>query len=178
MNTKLIAAVTAAGALVALPATGVAETGKDNGKGQEKQAQAKTKTNKRCAKTQKVGFSVSGTLVSVTADDPATTDKNESAVTLTVTNANSHARKSGEIADQDAARKGTQVAGATYTVAGPVKLDGFEGTDTPSPGDAVKVNGKIALTKKKCAAAGTTEADRYAAPTIKKITVSDRDADA
>ena len=54
---------------------------------------------------------VAGTLVSVTPDDPATA-ASEATVTLTVTNANSHARRSGDIADQDAVKKGVQVKGA------------------------------------------------------------------
>ena len=65
------------------------------------------------------------------------------------------------------------VADDAYTV----KLNGYETPDTPSVGDKVQVVGKIALTKKRCAPAGTSTADRYAAPNVRKVTISDRDAD-
>jgi hypothetical protein len=41
----------------------------------------------------------------------------------------------------------------------------------------VKVSGRIARTKKRCAAEGTSTADRYAAPDVRRVTISDRDAD-
>ena len=172
---RVPAALVATIALLVMPAAGQAKH--DGAQGKSKGA------DKRCAKAPKVGYSVRGTLVSVTADDPATTAANEASVTLTVTVANNHARNSGEIADQDAATAGVQVAGATYTVTAAsdgfsLVLDGFEAPDTPSVGDAVKVNGKIARTKKKCAAEGTTTADRYATPNIRKVTITDSDADA
>jgi hypothetical protein len=91
--------------------------------------------------------------VSFTADDPATA-ANEATVTLLVTSANKHARVSGEIADQDAGKKGVQVSGATYTVAAAddalqVKLDSFQGAEAPAAGDRVKVNGRIAVTRRR-----------------------------
>ena len=161
-STRMIATLTAAGALLALPATGLAAKGASS---------AKPKT-KSCATTPKVAYQVGGTLVSA----------GEGTVTLKVTSANSHARRSGEIADQNLTKKGVQVKGATVVVAATdaftLKLNGFEGTDTPSPGDRVKVSGRIAVTKKSCAATGTSTADRYAAPDVTKVTISDRDADA
>jgi hypothetical protein len=168
---RVAATLIGAGALLALPVAGqAAAQGKSNG------------SEKRCAKTPNVGYSVSGTLVSATADNPATTVVNEASVTLRVTGANSHARNSGEIADQDAAQDGVQVAGATYTVTGSdafaLVLHGYAGVDTPSAGDAVKVGGKIARKKKKCAPAGTATADRYAAPDVRRVMISDRDPDA
>jgi len=168
---RILATLVAAGALLGLPAAG-------NGA-----AQGKSKgSEKSCAKKPSVGYSVRGTLVSATADNPATTVVNEASVTLRVTGANSHARNSGEIADQDATQSGVQVAGATYTVTGSdaftLVLHGFQGVDTPSAGDAVKVGGKIARTKKKCAPEGTATADRYAAPDVRTVTISDRDPDA
>lgn len=170
-NGKTITAVVAAGALFAAPAAGLAAHGENHGKGKAKS----------CAKAATVGYQVSGTLVSAIADNPAT-PASEASVTLKVTSANSHAAKSGEIADQNATKKGVQVKGATYTVAAGdayvLKLNGYEGTDTPSVGDRVKVSGKIKLTKKACAPAGTSTADRYAAPDVKRVTISDRDADA
>lgn len=44
-------------------------------------------------------------------------------------------------------------------------------------GDKVKVSGKIVLTKKKCATAGMSTADRYGAVDVRKVTISDRDLD-
>ena len=174
MNFKTFAILTAAGALLAAPATGQAtHKGSAHGKGG-------TKT-KKCKATN-VGWSVGGDLVSFTADDPAT-PANEASVTLKVTSANSHARKSGDLADTDATTPGLQYKGGEYTVtaandAFTVKLNGYEGTDTPSVGDKVKVNGKVAYTKAKCAPAGTSVADRYAAANVRKVTISDRDPDA
>ena len=160
-STKSFGALVAAGALLAVPATGSAaqkDEAHGHGKGQ----------SKRCAKTAKVGFSVGGTLVSFTADDAATA-ADEATVTLLVTSANKHARVSGKL-----------VKGATYTVA--AGTDAFQvrleaaGT-TPGAGDKVKVHGKVALTKKACAAAGTSLADRYAAPDVRTVTISHRDAE-
>ena len=173
-NARTIATLVAAGTLLAAPATGVAAKG-DHASGK---AQGKAKS---CAKTHSVGYQVSGTLVSVTADDAATA-ANEAAITMTVTAANSHAAKSGEIDDQNATKKGTQVKGATLTVALTdairLKLNDYEGTDTLSAGDKVKISGKIKLMKKRCAPAGTSTADRYATPVVKKVTITDRDSDA
>ena len=121
---RTISTLAVAVALFAVPATAVAATG-----GQGK-SQGKTKS---CAKTHSVGYQVTGTLVSV--------DVSEATVTLTVTHANSHARKSGEL------------DGATYTVPATdvdgfvLKLNGYEGTETPTAGDRVKVKGRIARTK-------------------------------
>ena len=160
-KTQLPVLLIAAGALLALPATSAADA------------------TKRCAKTPKVGYVVSGTLVSQTADDPGT-EAFEGSVTITVTEANGHATKSGEIADQDAGTEGTQVAGATYTVSGDaykLVLEGFEGADTPSAGDAVQIIGKVARTKAKCAPEGTSVADRYATPDIRKVVITDSDPD-
>src|SRR3990170_1481035 len=94
-NVKRLFAVCLALALVA-PATAVAKPDPNNPKGCKKPT-----VNK--------GFVVKGTLDSFTADDPATA-ANEESVTLTVTKANGHAKKSGELADQDAAKPGVQVA--------------------------------------------------------------------
>ena len=179
MDTRLIAALTAAGALVALPATGVADPGKGGDKAKGKtQSQSKSK---RCKKAPKVGFTVRGTLVSATADNPMTPE-NEGTVTITVTGANSHAKKSGDLTDQDATKPGTQVEGGTYTVpatdAHKLNLVGYEAPDTPSVGDAVKITGKVPVTKKKCAAAGTSEADRYGTVDVRKVTITDSDPDA
>jgi hypothetical protein len=109
---------------------------------------------KSCAKTLTRGYQVTGTLVSWTEDS----------VTLTVTSANRHARNSGEL------------AGETYTVpTGDVLKLGNEGAAVPSVGDRVKVKGRIALTKKRCAAEETSLEDRYAAPHVGRVTISDRE---
>jgi hypothetical protein len=174
-TTRTLATLAAAGSLIAAPAVAQGAHKDSHGKGKSGASHGKGKA-KHCAKAHKVGFSVRGTLVLFTADDPGTKDVNESSVTLKVTGANHNARVSGDIADQDATKDGTQVEGATYTVAGEdVKLNGYEGADTPSVGDKVKVNGKITRTKKNCAPAGT---DRYGAVDVRKVTISDRDQDA
>lgn len=173
---RTLGAVVAAGTLLAAPAAGLAAKhgpGKPAGKG-------KSTARGSCAKTHKVGYVVSGRLVSMTADDPAT-PASEATVTLTVTNANRHARRSGDIADQDATRRGVQVRGATYTVpagdAYRLRLNGYEGADTPSPGDRVHVLGRVPLTKKRCTAEGTSVADRYGTADVRRVFVGDRDPD-
>lgn len=173
-HARTIAALVAGGTLLALPVSGLAMPGNGHGNRQG--------PTHSCAQAKKVGFVVRGTLVSHTPDDAATSNVDESAVTLTVTGANRHARKSGELADQDAAKPGVQVKGGQYTVtaaddAFKVKLNGFEATDTPSVGDKVHVVGKIARTKKRCAPDGTSTADRYGEPNVKKVRISDRDPD-
>lgn len=172
-NTRTFAAVVAGGALLALPVTGLAQPGKGKGNGQGSAHSCKAK---------KVGFIVRGTLAGYVADDAATTDTNEAVVTLTVTGANRHARKSGELADADPVKDGVQVKGGTYVAtaaddAFKLKLKGYEGADTPSVGDKVMVIGKIARTKKRCAAEGTSVADRYGEPNLKRVRIADRDPD-
>ena len=153
---RTISTLAVAVALFAVPATAVAT------KGGQGKSQGKTKS---CAKTHSVGYQVTGTLVSVTPDEPTTTDMSEATVTLTVTHANRHARKSGEL------------DGATYTVPATdvdgfvLKLNGYEGTETPTAGDRVKVKGRIARTKPRCAEEGTSVADRYAAPDVRRVTI-------
>ena len=168
-TTGRIAALALAAALVAVPANAIAAKG-GQGKGQGK--------TKSCSKTGTRGFQVTGTLVSWVLDDPATTDVSEATVTLVVTAANRHARNSGELEDQNADRKGVQVVGATYAVpagdAYVLKL-GDDGAAVPSEGDRVKVKGRVALTKKRCAAEGTSTADRYDVPDVTRVTISDRE---
>jgi hypothetical protein len=170
---KNILALALAAALFAVPATALgAKGGQGKSKGKAKSGQGKGKS---CAKTHSRGFQVGGTLVSFTAEDVATTDASEATVTLTVTSANKHARESGELADMNAAKKGVQAKGATYTVpagdAFELKL-GDDGAAVPAAGDRVKVKGRIAVTKKGCAAEGTTVADRYAAPDVTRLKIS------
>jgi hypothetical protein len=154
-----LVAITALAALALASAGGVAaQPGKGKGHAKAK-GHAKIKAHAKNCKTIKVGFVVSGTYVSHTSDT----------VTLTVTNANRHARHSGEM------------AGATFTVAAGdafiLTLEGYEGADTPSAGDFVHVVGKIEVEKKKCADDGTSTADRYGELDVRKVVISDRDAD-
>jgi hypothetical protein len=165
-HARTLGSLLAAGALLAAPASGLAAKPATTGK-------AAAKAN--ACKAVSMPYNVSGKFVS--ADVAAGT------MTMTVTGANRHARNSGEIADQDAAKKGVQVKGATMVISATpdafvLKLDGYEAPDTPSAGDRVHVRGKVALTKKRCAAAATSTADRHGAVDIRKVTVSDRDADA
>jgi len=166
-HSRLMLAVFAAAALLALPAVGqAAHNGKTHGQG------------KSCAKpTVKAGFVVKGTLTSFTADDPATTADEES-VTITVTRANRHARRSGELTDRDPAKPGVQVAGGTFSVNGStdafkVGLSGYDTGETPSTGDKVRIVGKVALTKKRCAAADATFDERYGAVNVRRVKVID-----
>ena len=154
---KNILALALAAALFAVPATALGAKG-----GQGKSKKGGQGKAKNCAKAPKVGFQVGGTLVSVLADDSAT-DASEASVTLTVTSANSHARKSGVL------------VGETYTVpagdAFELKL-GDDGTAVPAAGDRVKVKGRVAVTKKRCAAEGASVADRYATPDVLRVKIS------
>ena len=143
MRSNSLLLLIAAGALMALPATTAA-----NGQGGVK----------RCERTPMVGHVVQGTLVELTADS----------VTVTVTEANGHATRSGV------------TTGATHTVSGDefkTVLESFENTDTPSLGDAVTIIGKVPHTKAKCALEGTSDADRYGAVDVRKVVVTDMDAD-
>jgi hypothetical protein len=169
---RVIAALAVAAALAVVPATALAAKG---GQGKSK---GKAKS---CAKTGTRGFQLTGTLVSMTADDPLTTDTSEATLTLTVTSANRHARNSGELEDQNADRKGVQVVGANYTVpAGDafVLMLGDDGAAVPSEGDRVKVKGRIAFTKKRCAADGASTADLYATPDVTRVKISDPEPEA
>jgi hypothetical protein len=140
-----IAVLALAAALVTAPATALGAKG---GKGKAKS----------CEKTLTRGYQVTGTLDSWTEDS----------VTLVVTSANRHARNSGELGGQDETY--TVPAGDAYEL----KL-GDDGAAVLSVGDRVKVKGRIALTKKRCAAEGTSLEDRYAAPDVTRVTVSDRE---
>ena len=148
------------------PATAVSKPDPNNPKGCKKPT-----VNK--------GFVVKGTLDSFTADNPAT-EANEESVTLTVTKANGHAKKSGELADQDATKPGVQVKGATFSANGAtdpngfkVKLVGYGTGETPATGDKVKLVGKISVTKAKCAPAGTSTADRYGDVNVRRVKIKD-----
>jgi hypothetical protein len=182
-NIRLLAGLVAAGALLAAPVAGQAhhKPGHTKGPNAGQGPNGGQHKSKRCKKpAAKVGFVVRGTLVSLTADDPAT-PASEATVTVTVTGANRHARNSGELADTDPGTPGTQVQGGVYTVSAgdafKLQLVDYVAPDTPSPGDPVRIVGKVARTKAKCAAAGTTLDERYGDVNIRKVVVHDADAD-
>ena len=165
-----IFALAATLALVAFPATGLAKRGEHGKHGKHAERTEHAKGGKSCTKAHSVGFQVGGTLVSMIADDPAT-----ATVTLTVTSANKHARESGELADQNADRKGVQAKGATYTVpvgdAFELRLSNDYGDAAPVAGDRVKVKGRVPVTRKRCADEGTSTADRYGTPDVTRVSV-------
>jgi hypothetical protein len=173
---RLLALLAAACALLVAPAVGQGHHKPDHVKG-PKGGQQNSKSCKKPSK--KVGFVVRGTLTSFTADIPAT-PANEASVSITVTGANRHARNSGELVDTDPATPGTQVQGGPYTVSGAtdpfkVKLVDFEPAEAPAAGDPVKIIGKVARTKAKCAAPGTSLADRYGDVNSRKVVIHDAD---
>jgi len=183
-HTRTISSVAAAAALCAAPAAGLAGLSGPHRHGHgHRHGHSQLHGNaKYCTTTAHgVGYQVRGTLAGYTADDAAT-PAGEATITLKVTAANHHAATSGAIADQNAVRPGVQVKGATLAVAATdafvLKLDGYAGTDAPSAGDRVMVRGTIELTKRACAPAGTSTADRYLDPDVKQVTVADRDLDA
>jgi hypothetical protein len=173
---RLLALLVAACALLAAPAVGQAH----HKPGHTKGPKSEHPNSKRCKKPEsKVGFVVRGTLTAFTADDP-TTPANEASVSMTVTRANRHARNSGELVDTDPTTPGTQVQGGPYTVSGAadpfkVKLVDYETGEAPAAGDSVKVIGKVARTKAKCAAPGTSLADRYGDVNVRKVVIHDAD---
>ena len=173
---RLLTMLVAAGTLLVAPAVGQAHHKPGHTKG-PKGGQQKSQSCKKPAT--KAGFVVRGTLVSLTADNPVT-PASEASVTITVTGANRHARNSGELADTDPSTPGTQVQGGAFTVNGAadpfkVQLRGYAAPDTPSVGDPVKIIGKVARTKAKCAAPGTSLADRYGQVNIRKVVIHDAD---
>jgi len=52
---------------------------------------------------------------------------------------------------------------------------GDDGAAVPSEGDRVKVKGRVTVTKKRCAAEGTSTADRYHTPDVTRVTIADRE---
>jgi hypothetical protein len=171
---RLLTALIATGALFVVPTVGQAH----HKPGHTKNGNSNSHSCKK--PVTKVGFVVRGTLTTFTADNPATTPANEASVSITVTGANRHARNSGELADTDPSTDGTQVQGGPYTVDGAtdpfkVKLVDYEVGETPTAGDSVRIIGKVARTKAKCAAPGTSLADRYGDVNIRKVVIHDAD---
>jgi hypothetical protein len=185
-----MALLIAASALLAAPAVGQAHhkpghaNGPKNGHkkghhGHKKGHHGQKKPHSCKQPAKNVGFVVRGTLTSFTAD-VAGTPANEASVSITVTGANRHARNSGELQDMDPVKPGTQVKGGPYTATAStdpftVKLVGFGAGETPAAGDAVKIIGKIARTKRRCAPDGTSLADRYGDENVRKVVIHDAD---
>lgn len=183
---QTLALLTATGALLAAPGVGQANkpphdhpTGKGHGNADGKgKGKGKGPANaQRCAKpTVNKGFVVKGTLLAFTPDTTGTAADEES-VTLTVTRQNRHARRA-ELAD---AQPGTD--GLQYKVDGTgpngdpfdVQLSGFEPNEAPGTGDRVKIVGKVAVTKKKCAEPGASLAERYGAVNVRKVRITEVD---
>jgi hypothetical protein len=178
---RLLALLVAACALLVAPAVGQAHHKPGHSKGPKGEHQNNGQTHsKRCKKSSKnVGFVVRGTLTAFTPDVEGT-PANEASVTITVTGANRHARNSGELVDTDPATPGTQVQGGPYSVTGAadpfkVKLVDYEPGELPAAGDSVKIIGKVARTKAKCAPAGTSLDERYGDVNIRKVVIHDAD---
>lgn len=159
---QTMALLVAAGALLAVPATGDAH---------HKPTHTKGGKGKSCVKKPTVnkGFVVKGTVVSYKADNPATPANEATPLVITVTNANKHARVSGELADAN-----PMLAGDQYSVpisdSFKVQLAEYEAGEAPGAGDKVRIIGKVAVTKKKCATAEqNTVAKRYGDVNIRKV---------
>jgi hypothetical protein len=179
-----MALLVAALALLVAPAVGQAHHKPGHTQGPENRennghhnGQNKSHSCKKPAKN--VGFVVRGTLTTFTADVEGT-PANEASVSITVTGANRHARNSGELQDMDPATPGTQVQGGPYTATAStdpftVKLVDFGAGESPAAGDAVKIIGKIARTKARCAPDGTSLADRYGDVNVRKVVIHDAD---
>ncbi len=165
-----VALLTAAGALLAVPAIGQAD--KPNGGGHQNHG----KRAKSCTAQPNVnkGFVVKGTLFSYTPGAQGA----QPSVTITVTGANRHARISEEYTDADLASGTTRYTADAGSGAFKLQLSGYEGTDTPSVGDKVRVIGKVPVRRKKCLTNPTTSlADRYGTENIRKVKIIDVDPD-
>ncbi len=188
----MLVSLAAAGALLAVPAIGQAHhkdghagggKGQDErGKGQDERRKGQDErvkrggTGKSCAEKTAVkkGFVVKGTLVSYGAGTAAAGDET---VTVNVTKMNRHASRSGLI-DVDSAASGTQ-----YSVTGAgaggdpfdVRLSGYEADELPGAGDRVRIVGKVAVTRKRCAPAGASLEDRYGQVDVRKVKIVDAD---
>lgn len=161
-RTQCLAMAVAAGALLAVPAVGQAH---------HKAGHTQGGQGKSCAKKPAVskGFVVKGTLVSYTADNPATPANEATPLVITVTRANRHARVSGDLVDTN-----PMLAGVQYSVptsdAFTVRLAEYEANEVPGAGDGVHIVGKVAVTRRKCATPEQdTVAERYGAVNVRKV---------
>lgn len=170
---QVLALLVAAGALLVVPALGQAAHKPSHSPGSKSKPCKKPIVNK--------GFVVKGTWVSYTADDPAIAG-NQATVTITVTRANKHARVSGELTDSNLTEPGVQYVGTQYTVpasdAGGFKvtLSEYEAGESPGANDRVRISGKVAVTKRRCAnAQQDTVAERYGTVNVKKVAFTEVD---
>src|SRR5215211_2386648 len=157
MKTARITALLAAASLAAVPVAAEAARGGHRG-GQRGGKPAVNKSFVVTGKLKQSGFS---------ADDPVTTSVNEAVVEITVKNANRHARRSGELEDQNTSKKGVQVKGGDYMVDNDddlfkVVLSGYEQGEQPGENDKVRIVGKIPYTRDKSLPVD----DRYGVPNI------------
>ena len=162
---QTFALLVAAGALLAVPAIGEAAHKPSHSPG-----------SKKCKKPiVNKAFIVKGTVVSYTPDNPAVAG-NQATVTLTVTKANKHARVSGELEDNNAMLAGTQYTVPATDAGGfKVTLSEYEAGEGPTAGDRVRVSGKVAVTRKKCATAQQdTVAERYGDVNVKRVAFTEK----
>ncbi|HEV2724003.1 MAG TPA: hypothetical protein VGV10_05170 [Thermoleophilaceae bacterium] len=175
-RTRSLALLVAAGALLAVPAVGQAnhKDSHDPGAKAEGKAKAKghgkTKGNgprRSCAERPTVnkGFVVKGTVVSYSATTP---------LVITVTKANRHARLSGQLGDA------SPLPGVQFSVPTSdtfkVRLKEYEAGESPGAGDAVRIIGKVAVTRKKCVTdQQDTLAKRYGAVDVRKVKFTEVD---
>src|SRR4051795_1936154 len=143
---KNIAALACVAALVVPAAVSAKGPSGDHGKSGADH-HAKTKTNKHCKHTPRVGFNVKGTVVSYDA----------ASKTLVV----------------DVADNGVSKHAKKYVTADPLTVTGAKVGDTaPKAGDLVVVHGKIEKPKKKCA-----ETDEARTASVKYTKVTPQKAD-
>ncbi len=166
---QTIASLAAAGAMLALPAVGQAHHRQGHSNGGNG-----GKTSRSCAKKPTVnkGFVVKGTLVSYTADNPATQNSNEQSLTVTLTRQNRHAQRAG-LTDVAGGTSGLQYRLNAVDDAFNLRLSEFEPGEPPAAGDRVHIVGKVAVTRKKCAAPNASLADRYGAVDVRKVKIVD-----
>lgn len=157
---QTIASLAAAGALLAVPTVGQAHHGAPHGKakGHGKSCANKPTVNK--------GFVVKGTLVSYNAGLPATGDET---VTVNVTRRNRHARRvtlpTPYVLNSSTDRNGFRVVLSGYET-------GEVPTNGPTAGDKVRIIGKVAVTRKKCA---TPPTGRYGDVDVRRVRIVDAD---
>jgi hypothetical protein len=160
---------TLAGALTVLaltigPALGAEAKGPKSGKGKgktERHALSHGKS-KRCNKAKRVGFQLRGTLAPI-AEDGSLVGA-DGAITLNVVRANRHARRWLESNEPTFQTAGVRLAFVGVTDANEPAGIGLEDALAT---DRVKVQGKLALPKRGCETALTTEPN----PALKRIKV-------
>jgi hypothetical protein len=165
---RSIGVLVTAGALFAVPAVAQATHNSHHNPGGNSQGKSQA-----CDNTLSRAFVVKGTVVSFDGTD----------VEISVTGANRHARNSGELQDQDLSTSGTQVAGDTHTTSAgsdsfKLVLSGYETGETPQVGDKVRLIGKIAIVKKRCADEGATIEARSTDVNLRKVQIIEPEEDA